>query len=189
MRQNPQPGQFYKHFKGKLYQIITVAEHTETAEKMVVYQALYGNFGTYARPLEMFMSQVDRDKYPESAQKYRFELVTTMENSQVVQSLPFAAQTSAASKYADQPAASAGETGISAAPQIDEGVLAFLDAHSYEERLRIFTGMQHRLTDDMINVMAVSMDTEVLEGELSERISSLKNYLQMQVKYECNRVY
>ena len=71
---------------------------------------------------------------------------------------------------------------------MDAGIEEFLDAASYEEKLRIFTGMQHRLTDDMINIMAISLDTEVEEGELTNRINSLKNFLLMQVKYECNRL-
>jgi fucose 4-O-acetylase-like acetyltransferase len=65
---------------------------------------------------------------------------------------------------------------------------AILDADTFEEQLRIFTGMQHRLTDDMINIMAIALDTEVPEGALENRIASLKNFLLMQVKYECNRV-
>ena len=61
--------------KNKLYRIIAIARHTETDEQLVVYQAMYGNNGFYARPLDMFMSEVDRDKYPDVKQEYRFERI------------------------------------------------------------------------------------------------------------------
>ncbi len=87
-RENPfRPGDLAVHFKRGLadaaalaaepqlylYEIIGVAEHTETGEAVMVYRPLYGGHGLYARPLDMFLSETDKEKYPDAAQQYRFE--------------------------------------------------------------------------------------------------------------------
>ena len=64
----------YKHFKGDLYFVVDIAEHSETGEMLVVYRALYGEGKLYVRPYDMFISKVDRDKYPDVEQEYRFQL-------------------------------------------------------------------------------------------------------------------
>lgn len=63
----------YRHFKGREYYVEDVAKDSETGETVVVYRALYGDRGLWVRPLGMFLSPVDREKYPDAQQTYRFE--------------------------------------------------------------------------------------------------------------------
>ena len=64
----------YRHFKGNTYLIEDIAINTETNEQMVIYRALYSNAQLYARSYDMFLEKVDKFKYPDIKQKYRFEL-------------------------------------------------------------------------------------------------------------------
>lgn len=64
----------YRHFKGDYYIVVGFATHSETREKLVLYRSLYGNGELYARPYEMFAGKVDKEKYPQVSQEYRFEL-------------------------------------------------------------------------------------------------------------------
>ena len=79
----PKKGEIYKHFKGNLYEVLAIAKHTETMEDMVVYMEVDGE-KSYARPLEMFISKVDKEKYPNVTQEFRFELLKKPEDNSLI---------------------------------------------------------------------------------------------------------
>ncbi len=161
MSRIPKPHEIYKHFKGNTYEILAIAEHSETGEELVIYKALYGEGKVYARPVAMFMEKTDKEKYPDATQEYRFALQEEKDCEQ-----------------------DSGEEELN----IDPSVLAFLEADSYERRLEILVSMEHRITDDMITTMALACDVEVPEGSVEERFGGLKNCLITLEKYECNRL-
>lgn len=193
----PKPHEIYKHFKGNLYQIVAIAEHSETEEQLVIYQALYGDFKTYARPLGMFTDKVDKEKYPEITQEFRFELQgpdasrqqAELETSQSIKHSVSAEQPKHAEMAEDAVEELGTEIGTEIEPELDPLVLEFLDADSYEQRLNILAGLHHRITDEMITTMAIACDLEVNEnGDTEARYDSLKTCLLTLEKYECNRL-
>ena len=209
----PKPHEIYKHFKGNLYQIVTIAQHSGTGEQLVIYQAMYGDFKIYARPLAMFTSEVDKVKYPEVQQRFRFELQGADADRQIretdevnggqttTQAVPTATAqdaaiwTAQAAAVQDAATVAAQATAQPASvetqpeePELDPWVLEFLDADSYEQKLNILAGLHHRITDEMITTMAIACDIEVNDGETEERYEELKNCLLTMEKFECNRL-
>ena len=182
MRQLPKSGEFYRHFKNKLYQIIAVAKHSETCEQLVINQALYGDFGVYARPLEMFMSEVDHVKYTDVKQRYRFEQVFFDEDSGYVSVDEKGNEDSLDNDPVIQPV-------FEEAPEaVDDRLMKFLDAEGYAQKLEVLSELRDNLDDKLIDAMAVSMDVEVLPGTIDERYASLRHCIQAHAKYECTRL-
>ena len=198
----PLPGQIYRHFKGNLYRIVTLAEHSETGEKLVVYQALYGDYSVYARPLSMFMEKLDKEKYPDAAAELRFELQNELiassfskttgeieENGEQRREAAPKAQAAESAKSMEEIGESLkGPEETQEELNIDPLVLEFLDAGSCEERLNILSALHHRITDDMIDTMAMAVDIEIEEGDVEERFEELRTCLLTLERYECNRL-
>lgn len=189
MQHIPKPQEIYRHFKGNLYQVMTIAEHSETGERLVIYQALYGDFRMYARPLEMFMEKVDKEKYPDAAQAYRFELQERGAEQEGKAGRDDGARQGGHSERDGKPKQGKdSQEWTEAELKLDPMVLEFLDADSYARRLSILSELHHRITDEMITTMAVASDIEIEDGDTEERYAELRNCLATLEKYECNRL-
>lgn len=200
----PKPGDLYRHFKGNLYQIITVATHTETEEPLVVYQALYGDYRAYARPLLMFLEEVDRVKYPDVTQVYRFEkieresLIHTKESkeskialeSNNTNTTDYATNTrntsvsdSSNALTSEMQAEVDNEYGM-----VNKDLLAFLDAESYGEKLEILFAIRNKIDDRLMTDIEMSLDLSGHEGTIEDRFDLVKNNLQTLSKFESKRL-
>ena len=201
--QIPKSGEFYRHFKGNLYQIVTVAEHTEDGQKLVIYQALYGDFKIYARPLEMFLSEVDHKKYPMAVQKYRFERVEFCNSlkTESADCLNLEKETIISEDGVEKSEVQnidknsienidlkEVETSVSEENEeegiVEPGFLAFLDEDDWDEKYNILISLRDKMTDTLINNFAVVMDVEIPEGPIEKRFEQLKICVRTRQKYE-----
>lgn len=187
---NPKPGELYLHFKNKMYQVVTVAKHSETGEKLVIYQALYGDFHTCARPFDMFTSLVDTEKYPQVEQKYRFQLVEQSEQEKAVTDVDSREEQAVMqkqleeAKQPEQPKPS----GQKEPGTPEEKMMAFFDADTIEEKYRALLKMSDCITNHMINNMAVVLDLVIEDGPVDKRFEELKNCLRTMQRYETTRL-
>lgn len=176
----PVAGEFYRHFKGNLYQILTIGKHSETLEEMVVYQALYGTFEIYIRPLEQFVEEVDLLKYPSSAQRYRFERVV------------FSSPVSCGQKEHDigalpEEAKEIENKEKSHEEKVEQLFFDFLDAETSKEKIELLGKMKPNLDVRIVNNIAASMDLPVDEDDVEKQYEFIMQNLKQRSKFECNR--
>lgn len=171
MNQIPKTGEFYRHFKGRLHQIITVAEHTETGENVVVYQALYGDYKTYARPLDMFISKVDTQKYPQVKQQFRFEKVCPGQEPEQETVWEVSAQE--------------GEQDVSS---LNPNLLAFIEAESLDEKLEILSLMEDKIGQEELDIIYVDLDIQGVKGSIESQLRAVEQSLLMQKRFEGGRL-
>ena len=178
----PMQGEIYRHFKNKMYQIVGVATHSETREKLVIYQALYGTYGIYARPYDMFISEVDHVKYPDVKETYRFTYVdpeTLTNQTPVVESKEELDST----LVHEDP-----ETEVD--PELKGALIQFmkfLDTDNMDEKYKILIDMRSDITDQLIDNMAASLDFVIDDGPLDKRYEELLTCVRTRQRFETNR--
>lgn len=208
MERTPRPGEFYRHFKNKLYQVVGIASHSETGEAMVVYQALYGNFGLYVRPLDMFVSEVDREKYPDVKQKYRFERVefAAGEGAEQISAAfqPAVATSAAVSPAAATSAAVSPAVATSAAvptaasafaatqpqeePRPNPYLMAFLEADSAAGQLEVLKRMEGHVGQEEVDCLRVVLEMGPGGGSIAKQLDDIRKNLEMQRRYDGSRL-
>ena len=202
-------GEFYKHFKGQLYQVRALAENSEDNTPMVVYQAMYAPFKIWVRPLSTFLEKLDKEKYPDAAQEYRFERIilddrqnTEAAEPDIIQSEKSAAVTNTihpeeAITVSDEEITDALLSGqverklsgkISDNQLAAKGLMIFLDAENYHDKRHIFSSLEPYLNDTMLNNIAVTLDLVLDEGSPEQHFDTILNCLETHEHYECNRL-
>ena len=197
----PRPGEFYRHFKNRLYQIVAVAYQADDEAPVVVYQALYGDFRVWVRPLEEFMSETDRTKYPDAEQRYRFEPVAP-ETKKAGPNTAWSARKSSAEISAPAgPAAAAVETSAPAGPVAAAAesalvpaagdrrlLLEFLDTDDLQEKKAILRGGMARLTQGDLDGIYTVYGIQRFPGDIREQADGIIRYLSMRSHYEGDRL-
>lgn len=190
-RTRPQPGEFYKHFKNKLYQIQSIAVHTETKEEFVIYQALYGDYGIYARPITMFLSKVDHEKYPNVSQTYRFEQISKQElgtlSPETYDSKTIATPTTSEPIPCKSEPSNHEAISTQMNYQQQLAFINFLDTDNYSNKLELLYKMKPYMNEFMVDSMAISLDMVTRGDTLEEQIDSIISFLKLKLNYEYKR--
>ena len=174
--------------------------HSETGEEMVVYQALYGDFKIWVRPLDMFLEEVDREKYPDAVQKYRFERVRLVKPQNAENSAQNAAQPVRQVPAEQKPSAdsdSSAKNTTAQAPDEDQPVnqelLDFFDAmdeKNYDLMLECLTKLQTHATQKELDDICMVLDIHPPVGcdDVGSQIMFIKRHLAMIRKFDGERL-
>lgn len=196
----PCPGEFYRHFKGNLYQVKFIAKDSETKEKQVVYQAMYPPYEMWVRPLDMFTSEVDASKYPDCKQKYRFEKVDMYSEKNFEEYKEDTSEDEFLEKSEDVSDAEIKEALINDAAEkklegriskreiAERGFMELLDSDSYREKYLIFIGLRNYIDKRLLNNIAVALDIVIDDTDEDEQYDSVLRCLQTFDKFETNRL-
>lgn len=208
---SPKAGEFYLHFKKKLYQVLTIATHSETREQLVIYQALYGNYGVYARPYDMFISEVDHVKYPEVKEKYRFTFLSPKDLAELT-GVALQERSEGRTeentegkpeeKSEEKPEVNTEEKAKVRSEEAEEGsdlseesfgvdplLLEFLDEENFGKKYKILEEMEEEgsINDTLIDNMAASIDVVIPDGPVDDRFSHLKYAVSKRMQFETER--
>lgn len=191
MREIPKPGEFYRHFKGMKYQIISTAVHSETSENLVIYQALYDDFKVYARPIDMFLSKVDHSKYPKAEQRYRFERFFPEQMSNNEAGREQIIDDVVTNEVTNEEKSNCSNILVDSTieeVQCNPDLLAFLDADTFEEKRNLLISMRKRMDDRLINDIAASIDVTVDDGDIDTRFKSLMFCVNKRLEFDTGRL-
>ena len=184
MRETPKRGELYRDIDGVEYEILARARHTETYEELVVYIPAGGEGKALACPLTDFMKKVDHNKHPEVKAKYRFEKVESGMAETEITSAPSGID----SAGQQEPVSHVSSNDPQEDSEISPELLRFLDADGPEEKLDVLEKIRTRLTNETIDAIAVSLDTEIRQGDIADRYAELREYLLMTVRFEGSRL-
>ena len=217
-RNIPMPFERFKHFKGGEYQVLMIAEDSGTGESIVVYQALYHPYKIYTRSLEEFLSDVDRNKYPDVAQKERFAplqrptqtfvqrldgitdqmraAVSTNKNAAsdtTSRTVAVSSRSTAAGTYKESMDSRA-EVPVptpsmkKSEGQINPALLKFLDARTVEEKLAVLYEIRDEITPEILTPMELSLGMEPIDDTVEKRVRLIKETLMVRDQYEKRRL-
>lgn len=205
-----QIGKIYRHFKGGIYQVLCTATHTETNEKLVIYQALYGSFNVFARPASQFTEEVPDSKENVTKQRYRFEEVKDVESVNVsagnINTVPSSGDSGKKAEAGGSVDHTGNDIGSATTEDMAEDttestaedkdmagvpspvIMQFLDAGSSKEKLDIIKANYSKIDERTITNIEVSLDIISSSDDIDQRIGYVCDVLSTRSRFEDSRL-